>query len=90
MLPTASGLNIVNIPTWNIQNIDQGFYNFHTGSFEYGTVTLTGDGPSGPSNINGLTTLNYNANSGGDSLIIGDNAEPISDRQQWERERLCD
>src|SRR5208282_1887091 len=74
---TASGLNIVNIPFWNIQNIDQGFYNPHTGSFEYGTVTLTGDGPSGPNNINGLVTLNYNANSGGDSLIIGDNSEPI-------------
>jgi hypothetical protein len=63
----ASGLNIVNIPVWNIQNIDS----------HYGTVTLTGDGPSGPSNIDGLTTLNYNANSGGDSLLIGDNSEPV-------------
>ncbi|MBV8282682.1 MAG: DUF4214 domain-containing protein, partial [Candidatus Eremiobacteraeota bacterium] len=73
----ASGLNIVNIPTWNIQNIDRGYYDHDSGTWHYGTVTLTGDGPSGPSNINGLTTLNYNANSGGDSLIIGDNAEPI-------------
>jgi hypothetical protein len=82
---TASGLNIVNIPTWNIQNIDREHLHFGSSTIynpsgiteSSQTVFLTGDGPSGTNHILGLTTLNYNANSGGDSLIIGDNAEPV-------------
>jgi len=63
----VSGLNIVNIPIWNIVNNDKGFH----------TVSLAGDGVSGPSNIDGLNVLNYDAHSGGDSLLIGNNSEPI-------------
>ncbi len=69
---TVSGVNIQGVETWNIQNIDQ----------NYGTVRITADGGStagNQNNIAGLTTLNYNANSGGDSLIIGDNAEPVQE-----------
>lgn len=64
---TASGLNITGIETWNIQSTDTG-----------GTIYLTGDAAIG-NVISGVTTLNFNGNSGTASLIIGDNAEPVQE-----------
>jgi len=70
---TAASLNIVGIPVWNIDNTGQSHHH------EGGTVTLTGDGPGGPNVISGLRVLNYNADSGSASLLIGDNAEPVQE-----------
>jgi hypothetical protein len=65
----VSGLNIRGIQTWNIQNTERG---------EFHTVDLTGDAAIG-NVISGLLYLNYNANSGFDSLFIGDNSEPVQE-----------
>src|SRR5208282_4853229 len=84
---TAAGLNIIDIPTWYLNDYFQGSYSSsEAGSFwdpsgyTYGYVYLSGDGaPGSPDQafINGLTTLNWNAHSGGDSLILGFNGEPV-------------
>ncbi len=83
---TAAGLNIIDIPTWYLNDYFQGAYSssdqgpFNPSGEIYGYVYLTGDGaPGSPGQafINGLKTLNWNAHSGGDSLILGQNGEPV-------------
>jgi hypothetical protein len=62
---TATGVNIVGIPTWNIQN--------HVNN---GTVVINSGGSS--NSITGLKTLNYNANGGSANLEIGTVGAPIA------------
>jgi hypothetical protein len=64
----AFGVNITGIQTWTIDNVDA--------SFNSSTVIITGDSFGG-NIISGLTTLNYNAHSGVESLFIGNNLQPV-------------
>jgi hypothetical protein len=65
---TATGVNIVGIPTWNIQN-----------HHNNGTVVINSGGSS--NSITGLKTLNYNANGGSANLEIGTVGAPIMPAQ---------
>ena len=64
---TIRSLNIVGIPTWNIDMAGTGD----------GAITLTGDGGGGPNQISGLKVLNVTFDEGTGCLIIGDNSSPV-------------
>ena len=69
------GLNIQGVQTWNIQA--EVPINSSSSSFT-NTIIFTGDASQG-NVISGLTTVNFNDNSGDTSLIIGDNSEPVQE-----------
>ena len=69
-----SGLNIQGVQTWNIDAY--GGYAGYSSTNPYGAISFTGDGTANHI-ITGLTTVNFNDNSGSTSLLIGDNAEPV-------------
>jgi hypothetical protein len=72
-----SGLNIQGVQTWNIQGsagADAGNSYYAHGK----TISFTGDAAVG-NVISGLRTVNFNDNSGIDTLLIGDNSEPVQE-----------
>ncbi len=74
---TQSGLNIQGVQTWNIQ-ASAGTY---AGNSEYAygkIISFAGDAAIG-NVISGLQTVNFNDNSGADTLLIGDNSEPVQE-----------
>ena len=74
---TQSGLNLQGIQTWNIQ-ADAGTFAGNSANAAYNTISFAGDAAVG-NVISGIRTVNFNDNSGINSLLIGDNSEPVQE-----------
>lgn len=77
---SQTGLNIQGVQTWNIQTAGPaiaGYSGLAAGETP-AVISFTGDAAQG-NLISGLTTVNFNDNSSDNTLLIGDNSEPVQE-----------
>ena len=77
---SQTGLNIQGVQTWNINAAGPeaaGYSGYPAGETPE-VISFSGDAAEG-NVISGLTTVNFNDNSSDNTLLIGDNSEPVQE-----------